>query len=184
MEHPPLEPNGHLCTFPSVRSGLPYLDFSRSIYTNNLAHGPHVKKYARFLRGKIYRARCLSVFPASASEAIASLRTQPEMRYQSFLLASLLSLSAVGADNIVVSNDDGWAELNIRQFYDSLIGAGNSVIISAPAENKSGTGSKSGQPSRLKKPCEFDSCPKGSPSIGHNASMPTINYVNRYTREF
>lgn len=44
------------------------------------------------------------------------------------------------ASNIVVSNDDGWAEINIRQFYNALTKSGNSVVISAPAKNKSGSG--------------------------------------------
>jgi 5'/3'-nucleotidase SurE len=44
------------------------------------------------------------------------------------------------AANILLSNDDGWAELNIRTFYNALTSAGNSVVISAPADNRSGTG--------------------------------------------
>ena len=42
--------------------------------------------------------------------------------------------------NILLSNDDGWAEINIRQFYNTLINAGDSVVISAPTENQSGKG--------------------------------------------
>jgi 5'/3'-nucleotidase SurE len=60
------------------------------------------------------------------------------MRCSTFLFALLPALSS--AVNIVLSNDDGWAEINIRQFYSALTSAGNSVIISAPAENESGTG--------------------------------------------
>ena len=44
------------------------------------------------------------------------------------------------AVNVVLSNDDGWAEINIRQFYNALTSTDNSVILSAPAENESGTG--------------------------------------------
>lgn len=44
------------------------------------------------------------------------------------------------ATNVVLSNDDGWAEINIRQFYNALTAAGDSVVVSAPAENESGTG--------------------------------------------
>lgn len=29
-------------------------------------------------------------------------------------------------------------------------------------------------------PCEYDSCPIGSPAEGNNASMPRFNYVNSY----
>lgn len=47
---------------------------------------------------------------------------------------------AISASNIVLSNDDGWAEINIRTFYDALTAAGESVVLSAPADNESGTG--------------------------------------------
>lgn len=57
-----------------------------------------------------------------------------------FTSIALLALPAVQAANIVLSNDDGWAESNIRTFYNSLVAAGDSVVLSAPAENESGTG--------------------------------------------
>lgn len=54
---------------------------------------------------------------------------------------SLVLLPAVAqAVNIVSSNDDGWAEINIRALYESLSSAGHDVLVSAPAENKSGSG--------------------------------------------
>jgi hypothetical protein len=39
----------------------------------------------------------------------------------------LLSISATAAQaiNVVQSNDDGWAEINIRQQYESLTSAGH-----------------------------------------------------------
>lgn len=46
------------------------------------------------------------------------------------------------AVNIISSNDDGWAEVNIRSLYSALTSAGHSVVVSAPAENQSGTGEK------------------------------------------
>lgn len=47
---------------------------------------------------------------------------------------------AVGhAARIVQSNDDGWAEKNIRVLNDALNAAGNDVVLSAPAENQSGS---------------------------------------------
>lgn len=55
------------------------------------------------------------------------------------LSLTLYPLLASGA-NILLSNDDGWAQLNIRTFYSALTAAGNSVVVSAPADNKSGTG--------------------------------------------
>lgn len=73
---------------------------------------------------------------------------------------------------------DGWAEINIRTFFDNLTNAGESVIISAPADNQSGKGSLDKTPTKLTQPCEFNSCPSGSPAEGNNASMPRFNYVN------
>lgn len=55
------------------------------------------------------------------------------------LCAAFLPL-ATHAINVISSNDDGWAEKNIRVFYDQLTEAGYSVVVSAPAENKSGSG--------------------------------------------
>ena len=55
------------------------------------------------------------------------------------LLIALLPLT-VRSTNIILSNDDGWAEKNIRVFYTALTDAGDSVVLSAPAENESGTG--------------------------------------------
>ncbi|KAK4548929.1 hypothetical protein LTR36_008702 [Oleoguttula mirabilis] len=96
------------------------------------------------------------------------------------LLVALLPITA-NAINVVVSNDDGWAEINIREFYYSLVNAGFSAIISAPAENESGTGSLEATPTTVgSSGCEFGSCPAGSPPYGNNASMPHFNYVNSY----
>lgn len=56
-------------------------------------------------------------------------------------VAALISLAALTqALNIVSSNDDGWAEANIRELYDVLSASGHKVVLSAPAENQSGAG--------------------------------------------
>lgn len=55
-------------------------------------------------------------------------------------LSSALLPLTTRATNVVLSNDDGWAEINIRTFYNTLTAAGDSVVLSAPAENESGTG--------------------------------------------
>lgn len=46
------------------------------------------------------------------------------------------------AARIVQSNDDGWAELYLRSFNDALNEAGHDVVLSAPADNQSGTGTR------------------------------------------
>ncbi|KAJ9328080.1 hypothetical protein DTO027B5_925 [Paecilomyces variotii] len=95
------------------------------------------------------------------------------------VLLSLLALRAQAA-NIVSTNDDGWAEINIRTLYNALTEAGHSVVLSAPAENESGTGSAEATPSTVTNGCEFSSCPAGSPATGSNSSDTRLNYVNSY----
>ncbi len=54
------------------------------------------------------------------------------------LLALLPALGALGI-RIIQSNDDGWAEQYVRSFHDALISSGHDAVLSAPAENKSGS---------------------------------------------
>ena len=56
-----------------------------------------------------------------------------------FVVLGILPLVTQAA-NIVLSNDDGWAEINIRTLFNVLTKAGENVVLSAPAENKSGSG--------------------------------------------
>ncbi|KAL4966636.1 5'/3'-nucleotidase SurE [Aspergillus stella-maris] len=94
---------------------------------------------------------------------------------------ALALLPAVSqAINIVSSNDDGWAEINIRSLYSALSSAGHSVVVSAPAENQSGTGSSDETPSDRTEACEFDSCEANSGPYGSNATDPRLNWVNSY----
>ena len=96
----------------------------------------------------------------------------PTMKFSAFLTLPV----ATQAINVVISNDDGWAEINIRQLYNSLTKAGYNSIISAPAENKSGTGSSDEEPEKVGSDgCEFASCPAGSPPYGKNESEPQFN---------
>ena len=117
------------------------------------------------------------------------------------LVLSLFTL-IVKCTNVVLSNDDGWAEINVRILYQSLSGTGDLVVLSAPAENESGTGitilplrtlrvrqkltdhwregSSDAPAIPLTKTCEFNSCPSGSPAEGNNASDTRLNYVNSY----
>ena len=118
--------------------------------------------------------------------------------YLGAILLTFLPLTT-RATNVVLSNDDGWAEINIRTFYNALTAAGDSVVISAPAENESGTGiifphqiskvssfdeeslgSSDAPATPLTEPCEFNSCPAGSPAQGYNASNTRLNYVNSF----
>lgn len=55
-------------------------------------------------------------------------------------LTVVIPALAAQAARIVQSNDDGWAELYLRSFNDALNEAGHDVVLSAPADNQSGTG--------------------------------------------
>ncbi|OJT14729.1 Acid phosphatase [Trametes pubescens] len=88
--------------------------------------------------------------------------------------------AAASAPKVVLTNDDGWAVAQIRAQRDALVAAGFNVVLSAPAENESGTGSSTATPVTLKQPCEFNTCPTGSPAEGFNASDTRLNYVNSF----
>ncbi|KAF2492513.1 acid phosphatase [Lophium mytilinum] len=94
------------------------------------------------------------------------------------LVCAFLPLAALAA-RIVQSNDDGWAEINIRTLYNVLTNAGNDVILSAPAENQSGRGSLDSPPTNRTSPCEFNSCQAGG-ATGFNATNPRLNWVNSF----
>nr|POE93379.1 acid phosphatase [Quercus suber] len=99
------------------------------------------------------------------------------MHWQTLVL-TLLPIAAAEI-KVVLSNDDGWAEINIREFHNSMSQAGLCSFISAPAENQSGTGSSDATPSTVGDDgCEFGSCAAGSPPFGNNASMPLFNNLS------
>ncbi|ESK96800.1 acid phosphatase [Moniliophthora roreri MCA 2997] len=85
-----------------------------------------------------------------------------------------------GQKRLILTNDDGWAVAMIRAQNDALKAAGYDVVLSCPAVNKSGTGSNSSEPTILQTPCEFDTCPIGSPAVGFNETDPRLNYVNSF----
>ncbi|KAI9149504.1 Acid phosphatase [Paramyrothecium foliicola] len=94
--------------------------------------------------------------------------------------ALALQVLAVQAIRIVQSNDDGWAELYLRSFNDALRASGHNVVVSAPADNKSGTSSLDFAPSDRRQACQYDSCPANSGPTGNNATRPDLNWVNSF----
>lgn len=82
--------------------------------------------------------------------------------------------------NIVIGNDDGWATANIRSFYDELKAAGFKAIISAPADNKSGTSGLDLPPIPLITAGEFNTIPAGAPATGSDPNDSSIFYVNSF----
>ncbi|KAB5589020.1 hypothetical protein CTheo_7532 [Ceratobasidium theobromae] len=104
------------------------------------------------------------------------------------LLGSVAIHSALGAPaiaeraslKVLMGNDDGWAEANVRAFYQMLSNVGYDVVLSAPVENQSGTGSMDKPATALTKAGEYDSVPVGAPAEGANATDRELNYVNSY----
>jgi hypothetical protein len=101
-------------------------------------------------------------------------QTNINMRSTTLLLA--LSPLLANAFNVVVSNDDGWAEQNVRTFVKTLTTAGFAAVLSSPAENQSGTSSSDTPATTVgSSGCQFGSCPAGAPAMGFNASDTKLN---------
>lgn len=92
--------------------------------------------------------------------------------------AALTAVNDVRAANLLLTNDDGWAVANIRALLEPL--SAHDLVLSAPAVDKSGTGSSTTDPVILVGPCEFDTCPDGSPGVGHNNTNSRLNWVNAF----
>ncbi|KAG9124302.1 hypothetical protein FRC07_012087 [Ceratobasidium sp. 392] len=104
------------------------------------------------------------------------------------ILGFLAVKSAIGAPavapraalKVLIGNDDGWAEANVRAFYQTLSAAGYNAVLSAPVENQSGTGSSDEVAKPLTKIGQYNSVPIGAPAQGANTTDPRLNYVNSY----
>ncbi|KAG8894305.1 hypothetical protein FRC00_009148, partial [Tulasnella sp. 408] len=78
---------------------------------------------------------------------------------------------------ILIGNDDGWAEANVRQLYADAQQAGNDVVLSAGAKNGSGSSSLNIAFGPVQD-AEYDSIPDGAPQAGFNQTDPRLNYFN------
>ncbi|KAL5514055.1 hypothetical protein ACEPAG_2816 [Sanghuangporus baumii] len=86
---------------------------------------------------------------------------------------------------IVHTNDDGWAVANIRAQNTALVTAGFNVrlyvVLSAPADNESGTGSSDAEPEPLGSDgCQFESCPPFAPAAGSDPDNARFNYDSSF----
>ncbi|KAH9883496.1 sure-like protein [Xylariomycetidae sp. FL2044] len=97
------------------------------------------------------------------------------------LLSTLSALGCAQGARILQSNDDGWAELYIRSANEALNAAGHDVVLSAPAENKSGSSSSDEEPEPRTDACQYDSCPADTNApIGTNETNTRLNWVNSF----
>jgi 5'/3'-nucleotidase SurE len=116
----------------------------------------------------------LSTTTQRRSFSTSIISSNLNMRCTALLLA--VSPLLANAFNVVVSNDDGWAEQNVRTFVKTLTTAGFAAVLSSPAENQSGTSSSDTPPKTVgSSGCQFGSCPAGSPATGFNASDTKLN---------
>ncbi|KAL6807113.1 survival protein sure-like phosphatase/nucleotidase [Trichoderma sp. SZMC 28013] len=95
-------------------------------------------------------------------------------------LAAIIPALAAQCARIVQSNDDGWAESYIRSFNDALIASGHDVVLSAPADDQSGTGASDSPPTPRNDACQYNSCIPNGSLTGHNATRPDLNWVNSF----
>ncbi|TCD69997.1 hypothetical protein EIP91_005247 [Steccherinum ochraceum] len=86
----------------------------------------------------------------------------------------------VAAHNFLITNDDGWATAQARAQFNSFVNAGFNAILSAPANQQTTDGADSTTPVPLTIPCQFNTCPVGSPAIGSDPSNPRLVYVNAF----
>ncbi|KAG7889956.1 hypothetical protein KL907_002762 [Ogataea polymorpha] len=95
-----------------------------------------------------------------------------------FVLAT--SLVAASAQNILLTNDDGWAATNIRAFYRDLKASGHNVVMVAPARQYSGNGGRFITPttSTLTAAAVFEYPPAGSPAWGHEEDDSNVWYFD------
>ncbi|KAI9709866.1 MAG: hypothetical protein M1812_007574 [Candelaria pacifica] len=105
------------------------------------------------------------------------------MRSYDFALAlstALYFASSSLALNIILNNDDGFATVNIREFYKSLRAAGHNAWIVAPVQNQSGRGGTLSftDQAKLTSAGQYDSIPKGAPSFGHDPNDDHIWYYD------
>ncbi|KAI9068855.1 sure-like protein [Trametes sanguinea] len=102
------------------------------------------------------------------------------------LLVLSLSVGRIAAQaiptgpSVLLTNADGWATSAVRAQGGALFGGNFNLVLSAPAQIESKAGSKSAPAKPLKKPCEFDSCPAGSPAEGSDPTDGRLNFVNSY----
>lgn len=95
-----------------------------------------------------------------------------------FLFAAPLALAETHNPRIVLTNDDGWANANIRVLFDKLVADAHYVVLSAPADDQSDAGSRSTPEVNRTTPCQFDSCTAPAGPVGWNETSRRLNWVN------
>ncbi|KAL7278593.1 hypothetical protein ACG7TL_007594 [Trametes sanguinea] len=99
------------------------------------------------------------------------------------LLVLSLSVGRIAAQaiptgpSVLLTNADGWATSAVRAQGGALFGGNFNLVLSAPAQIQSKAGSKSATPKPLTKPCEFNSCPAGSPAEGSDPTDGKVDAV-------
>ncbi|KAI1854650.1 hypothetical protein JX265_007482 [Neoarthrinium moseri] len=103
------------------------------------------------------------------------------MRPQIALLT--LSLLIAHGYRILQTNEDGWAALYLRSLFNALKASGHDLVLVAPAENKTGSGSRDEQPRTRLESCHFNSCtvsPQVPETFGENKTQQRLYWVNSF----
>lgn len=109
--------------------------------------------------------------------AIGAASCAPLEKRANTTSASNSTESASNNKTILLTNDDGWAALNIRAAYRELKAAGYQVILSAPASQRSGWSGRFVIPDKtLDEDGEFEYVKKGDPAWGHEDDDENIWY--------
>jgi 5'-nucleotidase len=100
--------------------------------------------------------------------------------FVSAVLGALAFVQYAQGLRIFLTNDDGWASANIREFYRVLKGAGHDVLMVAPVVDNSGQGGRSVFTTsvNLTSNGEFGSVLAGAPSLGSDPMDSHIWYYN------
>ena len=98
-----------------------------------------------------------------------------------FLYGALAALAAAPFSQglkILLGNDDGFGEANVRAFYSLLKASGHDVVLVAPTQDYSGNGGRSVFTTypTLQAPSEFNLVAAGQPSIGTDPNDSHIWY--------
>ncbi|QUC22735.1 uncharacterized protein UV8b_06976 [Ustilaginoidea virens] len=96
------------------------------------------------------------------------------------LVRAVVAAGLVAGARILQTNEEGWAEQNVRLFNDALRAAGHDVVLSCPAYNSSNHGMSDKEPRPSQAPCHYNSCPESFAGTGANASRPDLNWVSSY----
>lgn len=108
---------------------------SQSSRQRSTLRGPYIRFPLTHVRGLSLDSR-----PSVRSDSYCSTINMGVRSFFSRAAVAALAVTGCQGIRIIQSSDDGWAELYLRSFHDSLLAGGHDAVVSAPADNQSGRG--------------------------------------------